>query len=63
LRSYEEGVQSHLITHNLPTTGICCFSGLEGDGEFPDPLHPFPDRFGAGMTIAFAPEKAAETGN
>ena len=53
----------HPITHNLSVTVIHGPAGLQRDGKCADFLHPFPDRFGTGMTVVFAPEKPAKAGD
>lgn len=52
----------HPITHNLPIR-INRLADLNADGVVPDFLHAFPNRFGAGMAVAFAGQETAEAGN
>lgn len=44
----------------LPIAGIDRSSCFDPNGKRSNSLHPFPDRFRAGMTITFAPEKSTE---
>ena len=56
-------LDSHPITHHSSIPRIHGTGSLKGNGKGSNFLHAFPDRFGAGMTVVFAPEKAAEVGD
>ena len=56
-------MQIHPITHNLCDMEIGHPARLQRDGKRLDLRHAFPDRLGAGMTVALASEKAAKFGN
>ena len=52
----------HLITHKSAEWDEDFLSDSDADGPFPNPLQADPQGLGAGMTIAFAPEKTTEVG-
>ena len=51
---------SHPFTHNSSISSIHGTSGLKSNGKRSHFLHAFPDRFGTGMTIVFAPQETAD---